>query len=115
MTYLEFFDNVVLGNSDLTKRVEVAAVAWALTVSALPDEDPTKAGKQKWATEIFTKPESSAIKMLWFAVGNNGITGDGSQIDDATLQTRVNNLSNNQYANAVLMPDIKSIVRTQVL
>lgn len=114
MTYLEFYDAAING-SNLTKRVQVAAVAWALTVNALSDTDPTKVKKQEWATEIFTKPLSSAIKLMWFAIGTIGISGDGSTIPDTSLQTSVNNISNTHYANALLMPDMSSIIRAQQL
>jgi hypothetical protein len=104
MTYLEFFDTIV--GSNLAKRTQVAVVSWALTVPELPANDPTKAAKQVWATEIFQKPKSSAVKILWFAISSIGIPDDGSSLTDAQLQGSVNSLSNSHYDEAVLLPDL---------
>jgi hypothetical protein len=104
MTYLEFFNTIV--DSNLAKRVQVAVVSWAIDTSLLPPEAPNKEAKTLWASEIFQKPKSSAIKTLWFAIASTGIPGDGSSLTDAQLQTQVDAISDSHYDEAVLLPDM---------
>lgn len=113
MTYLEFYNLIESGGGNLTKRVQVAAVSWAVDTSLLPPESTDFEAKQAWAREIFSKPKSSAIKVLWFAVALTGIPGDGSTLTDAQLQGHVDNICNTNYAQAVLMPEMSGFFQSQ--
>jgi hypothetical protein len=109
MTYLEFY-NLATSGGDLLKRVKVASIVWALQASALPPDAPNREGKQAFATKIFQNAEGVALKLVWFTIATTGLTGDGSQLTDAQLQTAVNNLCNTYFGAALEVPDLGAVL-----
>jgi hypothetical protein len=94
---LDYANSALLMNDTAFRgRVKVACLKFATYIQGEPDVTPAHNTRIKWAQHAVEYPDQTAAAVTPSAVMDPAVQSAGDTIDDASLQSAVENAINNQ-------------------